>query len=471
MPHLDSPVHPERLCTLWGPDTVSGPVVYWMSREQRIVDNWALLHAQHLARSRQAPLAIVFCLAHFYGGASQRHFQFMLQGLRQVAEQAEALHIPFVLLSGKHPAQEVARFCDTHLVGSVVLEFDPLRHKQQWHRDFLGHWHGECVEVDAHNVVPCRRASQKQEYAARTIRPKIQRRLPEFLDPFPEIAPHPVAWHGSELPRQDWQRAESALMAPDYGPAIERASGEAAAWAQAREFIDTRLSRYAAQRNDPNAGAVSGMSPYLHFGQIAPQRLALMARDATKAEAASREGFIEELVIRRELAENFCFYNPNYDTFAGLPAWAQQSLNEHREDTREALYVFEQWEGAQTHDTLWNAAQWEMVSTGTMHGYMRMYWAKKILEWSASPEEALTTAMALNDRYELDGRDPNGYTGVMWSIGGVHDRPWKERPVYGKIRYMNARGAARKFDVQAYITRFSPTSGPAEGKSTRTGYV
>lgn len=460
-----SPAHPERICTLSDPEGVSGPVVYWMSREQRIADNWALLHAQYMARSRQAPLAIVFCLASSYGGASRRHFEFMLQGLGQVAEQAAALQMPFILLSGQHPAQEVARFCDTHQVGSVVVDFDPLRHTQQWHRDFLRQWHGECVEVDAHNVVPCRRASQKQEYAARTIRPKIQRRLQEFLDPFPVIEPHPITWHGSELPVLDWQGAKNAVVAPEYGPPIERAPGEAAAWAQAQEFIEVRLSRYAAERNDPNAGAVSGMSPYLHFGQIAPQRLALMARDATKAEAASREAFIEELVIRRELAENFCFYNPHYDTFAGLPSWAQNSLNEHREDTREAVYAFEQWERAQTHDALWNAAQWEMVSTGSMHGYMRMYWAKKILEWSASPEEALATAMALNDRYELDGRDPNGYTGVMWSIGGVHDRPWKERPVYGKIRYMNARGAARKFNAQAYITRFSPAAGTTEDSS------
>jgi deoxyribodipyrimidine photo-lyase len=174
---------------------------------------------------------------------------------------------------------------------------------------------------------------------------------------------------------------------------------------------------------------------------------------ALGAESASTEAFLEELIIRRELSDNFCYYEPDYDSFAGFPDWARRTLEEHRKDEREFLYTKKQFEDAATHDELWNAAQREMVTTGKMHGYMRMYWAKKILEWTESPEEALDVAIKLNDKYELDGRDPNGYTGVAWSIGGVHDRPWFERHVFGKVRYMNARGCARKFDVSRYIVQ------------------
>jgi deoxyribodipyrimidine photo-lyase len=157
--------------------------------------------------------------------------------------------------------------------------------------------------------------------------------------------------------------------------------------------------------------------------------------------------------VRRELSDNFCYYNQDYDHFQGFPEWARKTLDDHRGDEREYLYPLEEFEAARTHDPLWNAAQLEMVQRGKMHGYLRMYWAKKILEWTASPEEAQEVAIFLNDRYELDGRDPNGYVGIAWSIGGVHDRAWKERPIYGKVRYMSYKGAAGKFDVQAYIDK------------------
>jgi deoxyribodipyrimidine photo-lyase len=185
---------------------------------------------------------------------------------------------------------------------------------------------------------------------------------------------------------------------------------------------------------------------------LAPQRAALEAREA-QAPWAATDAFLEELIVRRELSDNFCYYNPAYDRFQGFPDWAQKTLNDHRADEREYLYSREELAAGRTHDPLWNAAQLEMVRRGKMHGYMRMYWAKKILEWTASPEEALDAAIYLNDRYELDGRDPNGYTGIAWSLGGVHDRAWGERRLFGKIRYMSYKGASGKFDVQAYIEK------------------
>lgn len=165
----------------------------------------------------------------------------------------------------------------------------------------------------------------------------------------------------------------------------------------------------------------------------------------------AKRAFLEELIIRRELSDNFCFYNEDYDNFKGFPEWAKKTLQKHKNDKREYLYSAIEFERALTHDELWNAAQMEIVRKGKMHGYMRMYWAKKILEWSESPEKAMEIAIYLNDRYGLDGRDPNGYTGIAWSIGGVHDRAWNERKIFGKIRYMSHGGCKSKFDVEKYI--------------------
>jgi deoxyribodipyrimidine photo-lyase len=190
----------------------------------------------------------------------------------------------------------------------------------------------------------------------------------------------------------------------------------------------------------------------LHFGQIGAQRIAAEVL-RWDGDLESRETFLEQLIVRRELSDNFCFYNVRYDSLEGCPDWALRTLEDHLSDPREHLYDLDRFEAAATHDELWNAAQIELTFTGTMPGYLRMYWAKKILEWTEHPAEAHRIALLLNDRYQLDGRDPNGYVGVAWSIGGVHDRPWTERPVFGKIRYMNASGCRRKFDVTRYVTR------------------
>jgi deoxyribodipyrimidine photo-lyase len=228
------------------------------------------------------------------------------------------------------------------------------------------------------------------------------------------------------------------------------APGEAAAAVVLRSFLRERLPRYAVSASDPNAGAVSGLSPYLHFGQISPRRVALAVREA-QAPVESKDRFLEELIVRRELSDNFCRFEPACDTLACAPAWAKATLEAHRDDRRPYAYDLAALENARTHDPLWNAAQVEMVRRGGMHGYLRMYWAKKILEWSPTPEEAFAAAVELNDRYQLDGRDPNGYAGIAWSVAGVHDRPWPERPIFGKIRCMTLGGCRTKFDVDAFI--------------------
>jgi deoxyribodipyrimidine photo-lyase len=428
-----------------------GPIAYWMSRDQRAEDNWALLHAQQLALARKAPLCVVFCLVPTFLNAAIRQYGFMLAGLQEVEGALREKNIPFHLVSGS-PEQMIPRFASQHKLGVLVTDFDPLRIKRSWKEAVAGKIHIPFHEVDAHNIVPCWVASPKREFAARTFRPKLRRVLAEFLEEFPGLKRHPFPWSG-DAQEVDWRRIIRSLEQNTSVTEIDWvAPGHKAAQETLQHFLARKLGRYSERRNDPTMDGQSGLSAYLHFGQISAQRVALEVQKSA-AEPASKEAFLEELVVRRELSDNFCFYNGNYDSVDGFPSWAQATLEEHAGDERRYIYSLEQFEGAGTHDELWNAAQMEMVKAGKMHGYMRMYWAKKILEWTETPSDALRIAIYLNDRYELDGRDPNGYVGCAWSIGGVHDRPWPPRSVFGKIRYMSYQGCRSKFDADSYIEK------------------
>jgi len=433
--------------------TGPGPVIYWMQRDQRAADNWALLHAQDQALDLGRPLGVVFCLVPEFLGAARRQFAFMLAGLRETAARLAEQNIPFLLCEGD-PAREIPAVLAGLEAARLVIDFNPLRPVAGWQTDVVEAVTCPVDQVDAHNVVPAWVVSDKQEYAARTIRPKLQRLLPRYLEEFPPLRAHPHTWPADVAP-VDWARRLDALAQAAHGPRPDwiEPGARAAARVLAR-FVGHRLAHYDDGRNDPTLDLQSDLSPYLHFGQLAPQRAALAAA-AWSGNASARDAFLEELVVRRELSDNFCLFNPDYDSFAGFPDWAQRTLEQHADDPREHLYGLDELESGATHDPLWNAAQGEMKVRGKMHGYLRMYWAKKILEWSRDPAEALQAAIALNDRYELDGRDPNGYVGCAWSIGGVHDRPWQERPVFGKIRYMSQAGCRRKFRVDRYIDRIA----------------
>lgn len=425
-----------------------GPVVYWMSRDQRAQDNWALIFADMLARENKRPLVVVFHLLPAFAGAAMRHYRFMMDGLRELELHLNDLGIPFFVTTGENG---LVSFLQKIKAGFLVTDFDPLLVKRLWKQEKVKSLAIPVYEVDAHNIVPCWVASNKQEYGAYTLRPKIHRLLPVFIDPFPELEKQKFPFRLNEPP--DWNLLSSVPQAPSAGPDIRHiAPGEKAAKKGLENFLENGLAEYEEKKNDPCEDGTSGFSPWLHFGHISAQRIALeILKQVPKIRGT--DAFLEQLIIRRELADNFCYYNSMYDRFEGFPEWAKKTLNKHRNDEREYLYTEEEFENALTHDELWNAAQKEMVITGKMHNYMRMYWAKKILEWTSSPEEALRIAIKLNDKYELDGRDPNGYTGCAWAIGGVHDRPWGERPVFGTIRYMNDRGAATKFNTKQYIRK------------------
>ncbi|CAA0842286.1 Deoxyribodipyrimidine photo-lyase [Striga hermonthica] len=453
-----------------------GPVVYWMFRDQRLRDNWALIHAVHQANQREVLVAIAFNLFHQFKGAKARHLGFMLRGLKKLhSDLHSTLKIPFFLFQGE-AVDTIPNFLKECGASLLVTDFSPLREVRQWKDEICKRVSGSVSieEVDAHNVVPVWVASDKLEYGARTIRNKINKKFPEYLVDFPELGFQKQKWPTS-INSIDWDNLISSVVRQGAEiPELEwcepgERAGLEVLMGDKNGFLKSRLKNYPTDRNNPmKLKALSGLSPYLHFGQISAQRCALEAQKVRKQNTQAVDVFLEELVVRRELADNFCFYQPHYDSLQGAWEWARKTLMDHAADKREHLYTREQLEKAQTADQLWNASQLELVYYGKMHGFMRhlnsnpifqllsynfrMYWAKKILEWTTGPEEALATSIYLNDKYHIDGRDPNGYVGCMWSICGVHDQGWKERPIFGKIRYMNYAGCKRKFDVDGYIT-------------------
>lgn len=444
-------INEKRIRLLRNGNENNGPVIYWMSRDQRVHDNWALLFSQELALENKEELIVVFTLVPEFLGATLRQYDFMLKGMMEVEKELIKHNIPFIMLTGE-PTFEICKFSKKNGASNLVTDFDPLKIKRKWKREVAAKINIPFYEVDAHNIVPCFYISHKQEFGAYTIRPKIHKNLPEFLDDFPKLKKMKSSANFS-ADTIDWKSVYNSLKVNEKVKPVDWLKpGGKEAHKTLKKFIEDKLNDYAQLRNDPNANALSNLSPYLHFGQISAQRVALIINGFGNHPSA--ESFLEELIVRKELSDNFCFYNSNYDSFNGFPDWAKNTLNDHRKDEQEFVYTLKKFEAAKTHEDLWNAAQNELVKTGKLHGYMRMYWAKKILEWGKSPEEALKIAIYLNDKYELDGRDPNGYTGCAWAIGGVHDRAWAERPVFGKIRYMNRNGAKRKFDIEKYIHRF-----------------
>ncbi len=423
-----------------------------MHREHRSRDNWGLLMAQSLAMVRKVPLCVLYALSPAFPEAGKRQFIFLVQGLVHTAAELEAHNIPFLPRLGD-PVREIPALAKEQGISTLVTDFDVLRVKRQWIEnvaDAVSSTTGaDVLETDGRNVVPCWLASGKKEYAARTIRPKIHRLLPDFLTEPSELSvhPHPLKQRPATASLEELQR--SAKKHPGPEP-CEWPSGEQVAYEALKQFARTRLHQYGKGRNIPTNPVTSRLSPYLHFGQIYAGRVALEVLKAG-ADRESADAYLEELIVRRELADNFCLHETDYDNTGCFAPWATQTLEKHLRDPRPALYSSEEFERAQTADSLWNAAQLEMVRTGHMHGYMRMYWAKKILEWSETPAQAMAQAIRLNDRYQLDGRDSNGYAGIAWSIGGVHDRGWPERAVFGKIRSMTFNGAKSKFKIQEYI--------------------
>jgi len=396
-----------------------------MARDQRVEDNWALLYAKGVAESKRVPLKVVFNLVPKFSEATIRQYGFMIKGLQEVEKDLRALNIPMHLTMGD-PVKNVPAFVREHKAAMLVVDFSPMRVQLGWMTAVAGLLDRPMVQVDAHNVVPCWVASPKLEYSARTIRSKITKLLPDYLVDIPAVAPN-AAGGLDGYTKIDWAAATASLEVDrTVGEVTWLTPGRTGAWATIDSFCSSKLKDYADKRNDPNIDVASHLSPYYHFGQVSCSRVALHVK-ALKRFPASTDAFLEESIIRRELADNYCFYNPRYDDLDSCYDWAKDTLRVHSTDPRPYTYSRQEFEQARTHDELWNAAQRQMVREGKMHGFLRMYWAKKILEWTPSPQEALAVAIWLNDKYELDGRDPNGAhllsLSLSISLRSVHHSP------------------------------------------------
>ncbi len=432
------------------PEPGGRSVVYWMQRAQRGVDNGALNLAVAVGNAMGLPVLVAFGLTADYPGAQRRHYRFLVDGLVDVEDDLRRRGIPLVVRLGS-PDAVVPALAREAGAAIVIGDENPVRVGQQWRDRVARELRVPFYLVDADVVVPSSHFPT-EEYAARTIRPRIHRLLGEYLRPIPD---HPARVKWDEPPAGeaiDPDRLMEALRVGGVAEVSGYRGGSREAKRRLRQFIEHRLPRYAEERNEPTPYSTSELSAHLHFGQISPIAIAL-AVSRSEAPREDIDAYLEELIVRRELSVNFVARNRDHDRLAGCPDWARRTLAAHAGDPRPAIYSARQLEAAETHDPLWNAAQLEMVLTGRMHNYLRMYWAKKILEWTPDAETAFSIALDLNDRYEMDGRDPNGYAGVAWAIGGKHDRPWPERPIFGTVRFMSYESTRRKFDSAAYIAR------------------
>ena len=427
-------------------------VLYWMQSSQRAEQNHALEYAVQRANDLDQRLLVVFGLTDDYPEANLRHYTFMLEGLKDAQEALKDRGIKMVVRGGSPDEVAIDAGKDASL---IVTDRGYMRPQKRW-RERVSKEAGCLVtQVESDVVVPVELASGKQEHAARTLRPKIGEHLEDFL----------VALMPTKIEKQSTNMQQAGLDLSDIhnvleGMDLDRSVGALShlyrggnfeAKKMFRRFLKKSLGDYDANRNQPQTDYVSHMSKYLHFGHVSPIWLVLEAREAN-AKRDNIESFVEELVVRRELSMNFVFYNKDYDSYSNLPGWAKKTLQEHKGDEREYVYSAKQLENAETHDEYWNAAMREMVYTGYMHNYMRMYWGKKILEWSNTPEHAYRTTLYLNNKYFLDGRDPNSFANIAW-VFGQHDRGWTEREVYGKVRYMSSGGLERKSKPAQYVEK------------------
>jgi deoxyribodipyrimidine photo-lyase len=440
------------------PDPDGRCVVYWMQRAQRGIDNHAVDVAVKAANTLGLPLVVYFAAISNFPHANLRHYAFLQQGLKDIETDLAERGIAFVMRRAPHESHE-RLFADAG-AAMVIGDENPMREPELWRQEMASRLRIPFWTVDADVVVPSK-LIERAQYGAYTLRPRLYRMLPDFLHPCENLrADHewkrPKGFDSDAVDEditRGWKDLDRSVL-----PIEEWTGGTHAAHRRLRHFVENILERYEESRNRPEQDGTSRLSPYLHFGHIGPLTIALAVDTAAKKHPRlrpARDAFFNELIVWRELAVNFVRYTANYDSQECAEPWARKTIAEHALDEREFVYELKELEAAKTHDPLWNAAQTQMLHHGWMHNVMRMYWAKKILEWSPDVATAMQHAIYLNDKYFLDGRDPNGYAGVAWAILGKFDRAWNERPVFGKIRYMSGASTGRKFNSKLYMQQMA----------------
>jgi deoxyribodipyrimidine photo-lyase len=458
------PVAAERIRSLntAKPRAGASYVLYWAQMNRRVSENHALAHAAEIANANGLPLLFYEALTCTYKAANDRIHSFVLEGVPDNAAEARRIgagYFFYLRATRSSPNDVLYRLAKN--AHSVITDDYPVFIAATHNISVPKHIDVPYIVVDSSCIVPMS-VHDKRNYGAYTIRPRIHKVLSKYLQPV-EMPRLKHKWRG-DLLQPDVSRLATDIKAENIPalvagceidhsiqPSIEYKGGSHAAQARLETFLEERLRRYAKESSQPSKQATSTLSPYLHFGHISALEVALAVRAHAEEHKLMPEEFLEELIVRRELAFNFArFAGDQVESLDVLPDWCKLTMKKHAADVRPFLYAPVQFEHARTHDELWNAAQWELLLRGTIHGYYRMYWAKKIIEWSPTYEAALRTMIHLHDVYALDGRDPNTYTNILWCFG-LHDRPWGERPVFGQLRYMSLEGMKRKTDVGAYI--------------------
>lgn len=435
-------------------------VLYWPQIQRRATDNAALSYAIAEANRRRLPLVVYEALRVDYPHASDRFHAFVLEGAAVEAKKYRdrgaryAFFLPKTKAEARGVGRQLARLADL-----VVTDAFPTFTIADHVAGLLKDPSAPIVVFDDTCVVPLA-LFPKEEYAARTIRPKVHRLLPEWLRPIEEPTVDAPPWRG-ELPfaetaieELDVRRAIAHLpIDHEVPPVDESPGGSVEAQKRLDRFLARKLSSYPEDHNHPDRGATSRLSPYLHFGMIGARGVALAVRDAGGSDEG-KAAFLEQLLVRRTLAFNFCSRNADHHGYDALPDWAKRTLAEHLRDRRGRTYSRAELEDARTEDPVWNAAQRELRATGVIHNYARMLWGKCVLAWKETPREAIADLVHLNDKWCLDGRDPNTYTNVLWCFG-KHDRPWVKRPIFGTTRFMSTSAARKKLDLDDWLRRWS----------------
>ncbi len=429
-------------------------VVYWMQRAQRGRDNHALDMAIAVGNALGLPVVAYFAAISNFPHANLRHYAFLNQGLPDVEEDCAERGVGFVMRRAPHE-DHLKFFADVD-AAMVIGDENPMREPEKWRVRLAEELAVPFWTVDADVIVPSK-LLEKAQFSAAVARPRLYRALPEFLVPYAN--PHAeVRWKQPRGLHADDVREDVTREWKDFDRSVKPVDawmgGHRAAVKRLDVFCAAMLANYDRDRNHPEIDGTSKMSPWLHFGHIGPQTIALAVDAAAKQHPhmkAERESYFNELIVWRELAVNFVRYQPEYDSPGCADKWARETIEEHDRDQREVLYKLPQLENGETYDELWNAAQIQMVRYGWMHNYLRMYWAKKIVEWTPNVRIAMKVAIYLNDKYEIDGRDPNGYAGIAWSMLGKFDRAWFDRPIFGKRRYMSGGSTGKKFRSALYI--------------------
>jgi deoxyribodipyrimidine photo-lyase len=467
-------------------------VLYWMTAYRRCHHNFALQRAVQWSQRLQRPLVILDALRVGYRWNSDRFHRFIIDGMRDNAAAVHGrrlFHYPYI-----EPRAGAGQGLLERLAGDacvVVADDFPCFFHPRMYRAVGPRLPVLTELVDSNGLMPMR-ALERTFTVAHSYRRHIQKTLLPHLDQLPVEDPTLILGDGPavEIPaeiRRQWPVADLsawALQADrlvaqlpiDHSVrATELVGGQRAAAEVWARFLANRLEGYGEARNEPEQTGSTQLSPYLHFGHISAAQMFrdLMHRERWQPEhcqppngsasgfwnvSPDTEALLDQLLVWRELGFNFCQREPNYDRFESLPAWAQQTLLEHAADPRQPCYQLSDFEHARTHDPLWNAAQRQLLREGRIHNYLRMLWGKKILHWSASPTDALEILIELNNKYALDGRNPNSYSGIFWTLGR-YDRAWgPERPIFGKVRYMTSDSTQRKFKVSRYLQRYGASS-------------